>query len=202
MIWTFFKLIKKKISSSYCPIVTVIRIGCLRFFFSFVHCWFFEESNSVEITLNTFLRLLYKYMVQKLLDLTRALFITTKIHTPRWRLQKFKGNFYFRNHIKRATPRTVVFLGTIYVFFSQRMVKMKWRFEFFWPLLLSLKASHTLQCAMVGDEKSFQNSDHTSNTLPIHQKAFLSRRSQILSYICLTYLPILYDNLLTTKCAT
>ena len=102
MIWTFFKLIKKKISSSYCPIVTVIRIGCLRFFFSFVHCWFFEESNSVEITLNTFLRLLYKYMVQKLLDLTRALFITTKIHTPRWRLQKFRGNFYFRNHIKRA----------------------------------------------------------------------------------------------------
>ena len=107
MIWTFFKLIKKKISSSYCPIVTVIRIGCLRFFFSFVHCWFFEESNSVEITLNTFLRLLYKYMVQKLLDLTRALFITTKIHTPRWRLQKFKGNFYFRsNHIRRAAPRT------------------------------------------------------------------------------------------------
>ena len=73
-----------------------------KIFFSFVHCWFFEESNSVEITLNTFLRLLYKYMVQKLLDLTRALFITTKIHTPRWRLQKFKGNFYFRNHIKRA----------------------------------------------------------------------------------------------------
>ena len=73
-----------------------------KIFFSFVHCWFFEESNSVEITLNTFLRLLYKYMVQKLLDLTRALFITTKIHTPRWRLQKFRGNFYFRNHIKRA----------------------------------------------------------------------------------------------------
>ena len=97
---------KKKISSSYCPIVTVIRIGCLRFFFSFVHCWFFEESNSVEITLNTFLRLLYKYMVQKLLDLTRALFITTKIHTPRWRLQKFKGNFYFFNHIKRVAPWT------------------------------------------------------------------------------------------------
>ena len=77
-----------------------------KIFFSFVHCWFFEESNSVEITLNTFLRLLYKYMVQKLLDLTRALFITTKIHTHRWRLQKFKGNFYFRNHIKRAGPWT------------------------------------------------------------------------------------------------
>ena len=114
MIWTFFKLIKKDIlfllSHSNCYQDRMSKI-----FFSFVHCWFFEESNSVEITLNTFLRLLYKYMVQKLLDLTRALFITTKIHTPRWRLQKFKGNFYFCDHIKRTALRT----DNLYFHFSE-----------------------------------------------------------------------------------